>query len=121
MLQDDVDSKEAHIAFLESEMQDAIGPSDLIIDLKSTLMDMMFEILSFEKNKGESAKTKASKNRVDGLINGLEKLNKMANINYNLKSHNRLIFAKYQMMRVENADLKAELKKIEDREKFLAQ
>jgi hypothetical protein len=119
-LQDDVDSKEAQIVILESEMQDAITPSNLIIDIKSTLMDMMFEIVVFEKGKGKSEKSTASKKRIEGLLESIDKLNGIASMNYNLKGANRSIHAKYQALRVENSELKAELKRIDDAEQFLA-
>lgn len=119
-LQDDVDSKEVQIAILESEMVDAVTPSNLIIDIKSTLMDMMFEIVVFEKGKGVTKKSTASKKRLDDLLQAIDKLNGIASTNYNLKGANRRIHAKYQMLRVENSELKAELKKNADAEAFLA-
>ncbi|MEB0262881.1 hypothetical protein [Mucilaginibacter sp. 10I4] len=119
-LQDDVDSKEAQIAILESEMLDAVMPSNLIIDIKSTIMDMMFEIVVFEKSKGITEKSTASKNRLNGLLQGIDELNGISSANYNLKAANRLIHTKYQMLRVVNSELKAQVKKMVDTETFLA-
>lgn len=118
-LQDDVDSKEVQIAFLESEMQDVIAPSDLLIDIKSIVMDMMFELVQFEKAKGETKKSKTSKGRLEKILELINNLGGITYASYNLKGSNRLIHAKYQILRVENSELKAELKKKTDMEAFL--
>lgn len=119
-LQDSVNSKEAQIALLESEMQDTVTPSNLIVDIKATVLDMMFEIVVFEKVKGVTEKSTTSKKRLEGLLESLENLKGIATANYNLKCANRLIHANYQMLRVENSEIKTELKKIADAEQFLA-
>lgn len=119
-LQDDVDSKEAQIAILESEMQDATTPSNLLIEIKSAVMDMLFDVVKFEKSKGVSEKSKDNKSRLETLLDKIDAINKVANMAYNLKGINRKLHAAYQLLRIENSELKAELQKIADAEKFLA-
>lgn len=119
-LQDDADSKDVQIALLESEMQDVTTPSNAVVELKSKVMDMLFEVVKVEKAKGITEKTKANRERLEHVLILVNFIGGIGNTNYFLKGANKLIHAKYQLLRVENSELRTELQKIADAEKFLA-
>lgn len=119
-LQDDVASKEVQVALLESEMTDTVMPSMILSQIKSIVMEMQFDVLKFEKEKGKSEKSAFGKERLSALMGLVERLDGISNANYNLKGANRRIHTNYQILRVENRELRGELKKIADAEAFLA-
>lgn len=117
-LEDTIDSKNVELRLFESNLQDSITSQVIASSVTCTLAEMIGELLEFERLKGSTDKTKASKERLIKLIFETEKLNVMSARLATLKLLNKDIHSAYQRLRVENHDLKEQLQKISDAHNF---
>jgi hypothetical protein len=76
------------------------------------------EVNEFERKKGVTEKTKFSKQRLLKLMELNEIQSNITVVNHGLKLTNRLLHANYQMVRVENMNLKRQIQNIEKAENF---
>lgn len=117
-LQDTVESKDLELSLLESERQDDLKPSILGTKISCTVSEMLMEILDFEKLKGKSERTEASKKRLIGLLHDTEELNTLSTQINKLKLINKNLFTKYKILQVDNFNLTSQLKKIQDAHEY---
>lgn len=113
-----VESKTAEIRLFESELQDVLTPSVIASRVTCTLAEMVGELLEFEKLKGASDKTRASKKRLVSLILDTEKLNSMSVQLNTLQLANKFLFGQYQLQRIERLKIADELNRITGSENF---
>jgi hypothetical protein len=117
-LEDTVDSKNVELRLFESNLQDSITSQVIASSVTCTLVEMIGELLEFERLKGATDKTKASKERLIKLIFETEKLNVMSARLATLKLLNKDLHSAYQRLRVENHILKEQLLQIENAHNF---
>lgn len=110
-LNDGFEAKEVEIWLLENELQDTVSPYKLLSEQTGFLLEMMTELLAFEK-KNPSDRIKASKGRLLKLLHINTELNGIVNYNNTLKTCNRQLLGKIQMLRVKNNEMNMELMKI---------
>lgn len=113
-LEDTIDDKNIELRIIENDLQEALSPSIIGSEITLTIMEMLLEVVEFTKLKGESERTKTSKNRLIWLLNKTEQLNTLSKSINTLKLINRDIHRVYQKLRTENITLKQQLKNTED-------
>ena len=117
-LQDGVDFKNIELGLLESEMQDVLEPSLLLSQITYIHTEMLSELFDYIKKNKPSERLTASKERLLNLLTKTEKLNSMTNKMQTLKLFNRELVVKLQLLRVENDELRKQLKNISDANNF---
>ena len=117
-LQDGFDIKNIEVAFLESEMQDVLEPSLLLSQITYIHTEMLSELFDYIRKNKPSERLTASKERLLNLLTKTEKLNSMTNKMQTLKLFNRELVVKLQLLRVENDELRKQLKNISDANNF---
>lgn len=71
-----------HLLF---KYENEIRLSAVLMEAQVICLGMMMEIKQFEAKKGSNTKTKANIERIDKLLNALDKLLKMDDYNYRLR------------------------------------
>lgn len=117
LLQDGFDIKSIEIGLLESEMQDTLKPTKLLSEQNNCLLEMLEQIIKFEKTK-PSASVTASKNRLVTLLGINTQLSEIMYYNRSLQLFNRELVTRIQLLRVENSELKKQLKNVSDATNF---
>jgi hypothetical protein len=116
-LEDGFDIKNLELGLLESEIQDTLKPTKLLNEQNHYLLEMLEQIIKFEKSK-PSARVTASKQRLITLLGINTQLNQIMYYNQSLKLFNRELVTIIQLLRVENSDFKKQLKNISDANNF---
>ncbi len=117
LLQDGFDIKSLELGLLESEMQDTLKPTALLNEQNKYLLEILEQIIKFEKSK-PSASVTASKNRLVTLLGINTQLSQIMYYNQSLKLFNRELVTSIQLLRLENSELKKQLKNISDANNF---
>lgn len=112
-LEDVIDGKDLELTLLESELVEVNEPSYAISETTMLIIQMLAEVNVFQRKNGLTPKIKASKERLLRLLDLNGKLDNVATSNYKLKYVNREIHANYQLLRIENKELKQQLKNVE--------
>lgn len=110
-LEDGFELKDVELYLLESELQETLSPYKLLSEQNGYFLDMLNEIIEFEKKK-PSDRVTASKKRLLNLLHLNTLLTGIVNYNNTLKTCNKLLIGKIQLLRLKNAELNKELTKI---------
>lgn len=117
-LQDEVDGKNRELQLIEMDMIEVLRPSMLGSKITNTVCEMIMELVVFEKSKGVSPKTIASKKRLMGLLEDTEQLNILSKSINSLKLIGKQLYSDYQLLRVQNMKLKEQIQRAEDAVNF---
>lgn len=110
-LQDGFDMRSVENALLQNEIEDTQLPNKLLGEQSGYLLDMLNEVLVYEK-KMPSQRITDAKNRLINLLHINTQLNKILSYDHSLRLFNRELVGKIQLLRVENHKLKDELQKV---------
>lgn len=110
-LNDGFNIKEVELSLLENEMQDTLSPYKLLSEQTGYLLEMMNELIDFEKKK-PSDRIIASKTRLLTLLHINTRLNGIIGYNNALKVCNKQLVGKIQVLRAENSDMNRQLMNI---------
>jgi hypothetical protein len=113
-LEDGFDIKSIELGLLQNEMQDTLRPNIILSQLTHFILQMLGELNEYQQKNKLSAKAIASKTRLITMINITIELSGMGDKMQTLKLFNLELVNKMQLLRVENANLRKELKGVED-------
>lgn len=116
-LDDGFDLKEIEIAILKGDIEDLTTPHKILGEQAGYLLEMLSEVLEFEKKK-PSDRIRASKRRLIDLLDTNTQLNKIVSYNHSLRLLKDELVAKIQILRVENKALKQQIENIIKAEQF---
>lgn len=117
-LEDGFDIHGAELSLLESELKDVLRPTELLSELTQTHFEMLCEILLWLRKNKPTDRVLASKERLLKLIDIDTRLNGIGDTCVSLKAINKTLVAKMQLLRIENAKLRRELKNFTDATNF---
>lgn len=117
-LTDIIDGKDLQMRILENEMVDVTAASAASSKTTLLILHMMMELNLHVQKKGWTAPAKASQERLVKLLELNRELDGMNNQNLQLKSINRDLHAQYQLLRIENKELKKKLDDIVKAENY---
>ena len=115
-LQDEVDGKDLQLLVIQNDLVDVNKPSMAIFKSLMVLMEMQLEIVGYAAKNGWTAKAKASMERLNGLVDLNRSLDMVADSNYKLKNMNSMLHTNYQLLRIENKELKQQLQAVKEAE-----
>lgn len=110
-LNDGFNIKEVELSLIENELQDTLSPYKLLSEQTGYLLEMMNELIEFEKKK-PSDRITASKTRLLTLLHINTRLNGIIGYNNALKVCNKQLVGKIQVLRAENSDMNRQLMNI---------
>lgn len=116
-LEDGFNIKDIECGLLESELTETLKPNILLSELTFIHLEMLKEVHEYSKGKSSDRIT-SSKNRLLNLLDISTQLSGIGDKNKSLKLFNRELVTRIQLLRIENSDLRKELKKIEDAASF---
>ena len=111
LLEDGFDIKSVEIDLLKSEMEETLSPYKLLGEQTGYLLDMLTEVIEFERKK-PSERITASKTRLITLLHINTQLSKIVDYNQSLKLINRNMVASMQLLRIKNFNLTKEVNKL---------
>lgn len=117
-LKDIVDGKDLQARLIESYMVETFSASDAASEITQITLQIMMELNKFVQKKGWTDATKASQARLTRLLELSSQVGTVTDANYRLKLVNRDLHANYQILRVENKELKSKLQAIINAENF---
>lgn len=117
-LQDVIDGKDMQARLIENDMIDTFTPSVSSSEITLLVLQMCMELNQYVQKKGWTDKLKSSQKRLDKLLDLASKVTIATSDNHNLKLINRELHKNYQLLRVENRDLKAKLQAVIQAEEF---
>jgi hypothetical protein len=117
-LQDEVDGKNLEMRLLESELVDTTKPAVIHSQAAAIAFEMLSDVLVHISKKGLSDKAKESKDRLMKLNGLLDEMGLVMNNTHRLKIANNELFTHYQLLRVQNKDLRQQIKKMTDAQNF---
>lgn len=116
-LQDGFDEQSVEIALLQNDLEDTHSPYKFLGEQLGIMLEMLKEIVEFEHNK-PSERITASKKRLLSLIDTNTQLGKIIDYNHSLKLYNQQLLGHMQLLRLKNEELRQELNKIRNSDKF---
>lgn len=117
-LNDEFDIHECEIFLLNSEIIDLNKPTLLLNRLMKLHLEMFSEITDYMGKNKVTERITASHSRLLELIDITTQLNGIGDHSRALKSINRELISKTQIVRLENSNLKKELNKITQQDNF---
>lgn len=117
-LEDNFDQKGIEIALLQSEITDLKEPTALLNRLMMLHLNMFSEITEYLAKNKATERVLASKERLLELIDITTRLNGINDRSVSLKALNKELVGKMQLLRVENFNLRQQLNKITESDKF---
>lgn len=117
-LKDIVDGKDLQARLIESDMVEIFSASDSASEITQITLQIMMELNQFVQKKGWTDATKASQVRLTRLLELSSHVGTATDANYKLKLVNRELHTNYQILRVENKELKSKLQAIINAENF---
>lgn len=117
-LEDVIDGKDLQILSVENDMIDTFKPSFAIFSTTTELLGMYLELIAYSKKNGWTEKANASLARIKNLMEWNKSLDSIADTNYKLKSINSKLHTHYQLLRIENKELKIKLQHVSDAENW---
>lgn len=108
-MSDQFDIKSIEIGLLQSEMVDTLKPNRLLSELNSDIIDMMNDLIEYEKKTKLTPRMQASKKRLINMLFVASELSELGSRINSLKLFNRELAGSIQLLRVENADLRKQL------------
>lgn len=116
-LNDGVDVLGVEKALLQNSVEDFQEPNRLLGEQSGYLLDMLGEVLTFEK-KQPSERITASKNRLINLLHINTRLNNLMSYNHSKTLLNQQLFGELQKVRLENHKLRLEIEKLSKSNEF---
>lgn len=113
-LEDGVDMKEVEINLLLSEMKDTTRPNILLLQLVQYVIQMLIELNEYQQKNKLTERMLSSKDRLVKMLDITSELNGMGDKMHSLKLANKFMIGKMSLLRIENSDLRKELKGVED-------
>lgn len=108
-LEDGFNIQSVEIGLLQSEMVDTLKPNRLLSELNSDIIDMINDLIEYEKKTKLTPRMQASKKRLINMLFVISELSELGSKLQSLKLINREIVGKIQLLRIENAELKHKL------------
>lgn len=108
-LEDGFNIQSVEIGLLQSEMVDTLKPNRLLSELNSDIIDMMNDLIEYEKKTKLTPRMQQSKKRLINMLFVISELSDLGSKLQSLKLFNREIVGKIQLLRIENAELKHKL------------
>lgn len=108
-LQDNFDIQSVEIGLLQNDMQDTLKPNLLLSELNGYVLEMMNDLVEYEKKNKLTARMQASKERLVKMLFVASELSGVGDKLQSFKLFNRELVGKIQLLRIENADLKNKL------------
>ena len=109
-LQDGFDMQGVEIILLQNDIEETLSPYKLLGEQSGYLIEMLTEVIEFEKNK-PSDRVKASKKRLLALMDTNTELGKIVGYNQKLKLYNQQLLGHMQLLRLKNKELRDEILK----------
>lgn len=113
ILEDGFDIHSAELSLMESELQDVLKPSLLLSELTHTHLEMLHEVLVYIKKNKVNDRVLASKDRLLRLIDISTQLNGIGDTSASLKSLNKEMIGRLQLLRIENSELRLKIENFE--------
>lgn len=117
-LEDNFDIKGVEIALLQSEMVETLKPNVLLMQLTQVHLEMLMEIQEYRTKNKTTERILKSYNRLLKLFDISTQLSGLGDDNQTLKLSNKELVVRMQILRVENSNLKKEIKKLTDSNNF---
>lgn len=114
----EAEGKDLQIRSVENELMEVLSASVSCSETTMLLLQMMAELNLFVQKNGANEKIKASHARLLRLFELNKSLDPVATQNNQLKNINRELHSNYQLLRIQNAELRKKLKDIADAENF---
>lgn len=114
LLEDGFDMKSIEVSLLQNDMQDTLHPNIILSQLTHFILKMLGELIEYQNKNKPSLKVIASKTRLITMLNITIELSGIGDKMQSIKLFNKELVTKIQLLRVENSDLRKELKNVED-------
>lgn len=109
-LEDGFDIQSVELGLLQNEMLDTLKSNQLLSQLNGSVLEMMNDLVEYEKKNKLTPRMQASKQRLVNMLFVTSDLSELGSKLQSLKLFNRELVGKIQLLRVANADLTKQLK-----------
>lgn len=117
-LQDGIDGKNLELQVMENEMTDVFKSSVAASQITQMVLQIMIELNQHVQKKGWSDAARASQTRLIKMLGAASVMMSATDENYRLKLVNAELYKNYQLLRVQNKEMRLKLENIEKAENF---